>query len=103
SNPVRCTAPTLLYLTRDPWPWGQPHEAAGIHRTSRELGSRVAARGACAASGDAGDRLPAPGLALIARAVWGDSRELSAGLAGDRLRGGPKRHDGISWGGRTIR
>src|SRR5262249_53587271 len=31
-------------------PWGQPHEAAGIHRTSRQRCSRMAARGACAAS-----------------------------------------------------
>src|SRR5262245_46446557 len=26
----------LLYFLRDPWPWGKPHEAAGIHRTSRQ-------------------------------------------------------------------
>jgi hypothetical protein len=26
----------LLYFVRDPWPWGKPHEAAGIHRTSRQ-------------------------------------------------------------------
>ena len=28
--------PDLLYLTRDPWPWGKPHEAAGVHRTFRQ-------------------------------------------------------------------
>src|SRR5215472_1494365 len=32
----------LLFFVRDPWPWGKPHEAAGIHRTSKQLGSRVA-------------------------------------------------------------
>src|SRR5262249_4002179 len=33
----------LLYFLRDPWPWGKPHEAAGIHRTSRQRCSRVSA------------------------------------------------------------
>ena len=36
--------PDLLYLTRDPWPWGQPHEAAGIHRHCWWRGGGLAAR-----------------------------------------------------------
>src|SRR5215510_1660873 len=32
--------------SRDPWPWGQPHEAAGLHHAARRHGSGVAARGA---------------------------------------------------------
>src|SRR5262245_16154457 len=31
----------LLYFVRDPWPWGKPHEAAGIHRTCRQQCSRT--------------------------------------------------------------
>src|SRR5262249_9981799 len=50
--------PELLYLTRDPWPWGKPHETAGIHRTSRQGCSRMAVCGARAADSDAGDRVP---------------------------------------------
>src|SRR5262249_13616847 len=34
----------VLYLVRDPWPWGKPHDAAGIHRTSSERGKPLAAR-----------------------------------------------------------
>src|SRR6516164_5211619 len=49
--------PDLLYLTRDPWPWGKPHEAAGIHRTSRQRCSRMADCDARAAGGEAGDRI----------------------------------------------
>src|SRR5262249_61668204 len=56
---MRATDPPqhLLYFDRDPWPWGKPHEAAGIHRTSQQLGSSVSACGARAAAGDAGDRV----------------------------------------------
>src|SRR5262245_49417236 len=45
---MRATDPLqdLLYFVRDPWPWGQPHEAAGIHRTSRQRRSGLAACGA---------------------------------------------------------
>src|SRR5262249_60096214 len=48
---MRATDPLqhLLYFVRAPWPWGKPHEAAGIHRTSRRRCSRMAARGAPAA------------------------------------------------------
>src|SRR5262249_26859722 len=48
---VRATDPPqhLLYLVRDPWPWGKPHEAAGIHHPCRRRYSRVAARGTRAA------------------------------------------------------
>src|SRR5262249_1584861 len=49
--------PDLLYLTRDPWPWGKPHEAAGIHRTSRQRCSRMADCAARAAGAEAGDRI----------------------------------------------
>ena len=28
----------LLYLVCDPWPWGKPHEAAGIHHANRRVG-----------------------------------------------------------------
>src|SRR5262245_18905480 len=50
---MRATNPLqdLLYFVRDPWLWGKPHEAAGIHRTCRQQCSRVAARGARAAAG----------------------------------------------------
>src|SRR5262249_26217398 len=34
----------LLYFVRDPWPWGKPHEAAGLHHASRRRGGRMAAR-----------------------------------------------------------
>src|SRR5262249_5963129 len=47
--------PDLLYFGCNPWPWGKPHEAAGIHRTSRQRGSGVAARGASPAVGQAAD------------------------------------------------
>jgi len=40
----------LLYFVRDAWRWGEPHEAAGIHRTSRRRGGGMAAHGARAAS-----------------------------------------------------
>src|SRR5262249_41826478 len=52
---MRATGPLqdLLYFVRDPWPWGKPHEAAGIHRASRTR--RVAARVARAAGHDACD------------------------------------------------
>src|SRR5262249_40205147 len=48
----------LLYFVRYPWPWGKPHEAAGIHRPCRWRGGDVAARGTRAAASDAGDRVP---------------------------------------------
>src|SRR5262245_16264015 len=44
--------PDLLYLISDPWPWGKPHEAAGLHRTCRQQCSLMAARGARAAAGE---------------------------------------------------
>src|SRR5262249_30551263 len=36
---MRATGPLqhLLYFVRAPWPWGKPHEAAGLHRTSRHV------------------------------------------------------------------
>src|SRR5262249_49843001 len=48
---MRATDPLqdLLYFVRDPWPWGKPHEAAGIPGVSRQQCSRMAARGARAA------------------------------------------------------
>src|SRR5262249_28465721 len=44
---MRATDPPqdLLYFVRDPWPWGKPHEAAGIHHHCWWRGGRVAARG----------------------------------------------------------
>src|SRR5262249_6297417 len=42
--------PDLLYLARDPWPWGSPHEAARVHHPARrrgcmdDCGERAAAR-----------------------------------------------------------
>src|SRR5262249_8428882 len=50
----------LLYFVRDPWPWGKPHEAAGIHRTSKRC-SRMVARGARAAGGADAESRPAHG------------------------------------------
>ena len=47
----------LLYFVRDPWPWGKPHEAAGLHRTYRRRRSRVAARGARVIAQNRPDRL----------------------------------------------
>jgi len=40
---MRATDPLqdLLYFVRDPWPWGKPHEAAGIHRTSARPGGNT--------------------------------------------------------------
>src|SRR5262245_35411813 len=54
---MRATDPLqdLLYFVRDPWPWGKPHEAAGIHRTSRQRCGGVAARGARAAGSQGAD------------------------------------------------
>ena len=37
---LRCTAPeenTELYLICDPWPWGNPHEAARVHFAPRAV------------------------------------------------------------------
>src|SRR5262249_15651147 len=45
----------LLYFVRAPWPWGKPHEAAGLHHPCRQRGVRVADCGGGAAAGDAGD------------------------------------------------
>ena len=39
----------------DPRPEREAHEAAGVHRASRRCSGRVAARGACAAAGEAAD------------------------------------------------
>ena len=47
--------PDVLYLARDPWPWGTPHAAARLHHPVRWLGS-MAARGA-RSSRRAGDRV----------------------------------------------
>src|SRR5262249_25215967 len=41
-----------------PWPWGQPHEAAGIHHNCWWRGCRVAARGARAVQDGATRRCP---------------------------------------------
>src|SRR5215470_1863959 len=56
---MRATDPLqhLLYFVRAPWPWGKPHEAAGIHQHCWWRGGGVAAVGARAAAGDAGDRV----------------------------------------------
>ena len=55
---TRATDPLqdLLYFVRDPWPWGQPHEAAGVHHSPRRHSGGVAARGARAAASKAADR-----------------------------------------------
>src|SRR5262249_9640124 len=52
---MRATDPPqhLLYFVRDPWPWGKPHEASGLHHPCWWRGDDVAARGARAAGGDA--------------------------------------------------
>src|SRR5215470_13288166 len=47
----------LLYLVRDPWPWGTPHEAARFRHSARRYGGNLAAQRARAAGGDAGGRL----------------------------------------------
>ena len=54
---MRATDPLQhpLYSVRDPWPWAQPHEAAGLRHTCRQQCSCVAARCVCAASGKATD------------------------------------------------
>ena len=60
----------------------------------------VAARGARAAGGDAGDRVSRQRVAgAIARIV----AALPPGLKRNRLRRRPERHDRISLGGRSIR
>src|SRR5262252_4233273 len=45
----------LLYFVRDPWPWGKPHEAAGIHHDWWWRGGIMAARGPRAAAREAAD------------------------------------------------
>ena len=45
----------LVYFVRDPCLGVSRHEAAGIHRASRQRCNRMAARGARAAGGQAAD------------------------------------------------
>ena len=45
-------------VTCGPWPEEGSHETARVHHAARRRGGRVAARGAGAAAGDAGDRVP---------------------------------------------
>src|SRR5262245_46314730 len=43
--------PDLLYLARDLWTWGMPHEAARVHHTARQCSANLVARGERAAGG----------------------------------------------------
>src|SRR5262249_18171113 len=82
----------LLYFVRDPWPWGKPHEAAGIHRTSRQRYSRVAARGARAATSKGGASWlsrarPSPSIMeFLHRAAMAGMVVASSSTAADTLR-----------------
>ena len=58
----------LLYLVRDPWPWGKPHEAAGIHRTYWQRCSRMAARAFSGASKSA--RVTSAPISDVVRMRW---------------------------------
>src|SRR5215467_600101 len=48
--------PDLLYLIRDPWPWGKAHETARVCSPARRRRGYVAACGTHAAAA-AGDRI----------------------------------------------
>ena len=84
---LRCAASDLLYSVRDPWPWGQPHEAAGLHHSTLRRDSRVASCGEGAAGRSrAADRCAdvdgrrRPGSAAACRRVR--KRTAGAGVAG---------------------
>ena len=76
--------------------------AARVHHAARRRGGGVAARGARAAAGDAGDRVPrrldSPTIGAQARL-----RAFRQGLSEARLRRGPERRDRIPLGGRSSR
>jgi len=97
---MRATDPRqhLLYFVRDPWPWGKPHEAAGVHRTSQQLGSSVAAPGARATSEAADHRLPWGDYASRAEPIY---RRFRAETSRTRLDRRTHRCDRISLGGGT--
>src|SRR4029077_12756443 len=44
---------TLLYLARDPWPWGTPHEAARVHHPAWRRGGLANGCEGAAAQGHA--------------------------------------------------
>jgi hypothetical protein len=63
--------PDLLYFASDPWPWGMPHEAARVHHTARQCSGNLAARGACAADGQAAHEAMVGSRRIAARVTWG--------------------------------
>ena len=75
------------------------HEAAGVRQPARRRGGGVAARGARAAGGDAGDRISSyPGAPELSAGLW---RHFAKGLSETGYRRGPQRRDRISLG-RTM-
>src|SRR6185437_7994652 len=47
--------PNLLYLLRDPWPWGEPHETPRVHHAGRRFSRSVAV---CSARARGNQTLP---------------------------------------------
>src|SRR5262249_49102897 len=89
----------LLYFVRDPWPWGKPHEAAGLHHHCWWRGCRVAARCADTAAGKPGDRI----LAYAFAGGLSQLPSLSQRRRTNRLCGRAERADRISLGGGPLR
>jgi ABC transporter substrate binding protein len=75
------------------------YEKAGVHHARRRRG-RVAARGARAAGGDAGDRLHAP---AVARGNGQRTARVSPRPVGDRLFRRPERRDRLPLGREPAR
>src|SRR6516165_5295222 len=89
--------PDLLYLARDPWPWGKPHEAAGLHHASWQRCSHMAARGARAAATETADhRIPCLGHAFL---PWPMGGRVCTATTRIRLDRGSHRRHRISLGG----
>src|SRR5262245_24264563 len=76
-DPDRCDTMRCVVLTP-----GGDYETPGVHHAARWCGG-MAVRGACAAAGNAGDRISAP---HIARSLRGESARISPGPQGDRIR-----------------
>ena len=74
---------------------GDGHETSGFSRCSRWCGGRVAVRGACAAIGDAGSRVPRYRGSGRMGAFRG---RVPAGASRSRLRGRPQRCNRVSLG-----
>src|SRR5262249_9338673 len=94
-DPDGCETMPCVVLTP-----GGDYEAPGVHHAGRRRGSSVAARGARAAGGDAGDRISPWGIAcrLDGPAAW-----ISSGPEGRGLRRERERGDRVPLGGGAVR